>query len=208
MRLTKKGLEKIVEGIPPPSKPKIRYEQHTTPSWIAADFIWKLYFSGKVLNKTVIDMGAGTGRLSIPLILLGAREAVALDVDEDVVMELMSNAKVFNIMDKIHIVLCDATYSPLRKTGSSIIIMNPPFGTVIKGLDTKFLLEAMRLSDEIYSFHLSSEKTRKYLSMKAGEKGYNLRVINTYYMELKQIFEYHVSRLRRVRVDLIYYSRR
>ncbi len=208
VRLDKKGLELILERIPELQNPKPNLEQHTTPSWIAAELLWNIRMKGLLTEKLVIDLGSGTGRLCLGSLLMGAKECVSIEIDQEQIGIQKQVMEELGLDERTHLIRGDATSTPLRELNSSLTIMNPPFGTVRKGIDTRFLLEAMQVSPHIFSFHLSNNKTRIYLEKKAGEKHYNLTILNTYYMELKQVFDYHKSRIKRVPVDLIYYRKR
>lgn len=54
-------------------------------------------------RKSVLDVGTGTGILSMTAILLGARCAVALDIDNDAVLTCRRNAALNRMNDRLWI---------------------------------------------------------------------------------------------------------
>ena len=68
----KKQLEMAIQSIPPHPNPKVELEQYSTPAIIAADLLWNAYSLGDIENSEIIDLGCGTGILSIGSLLLGA----------------------------------------------------------------------------------------------------------------------------------------
>lgn len=57
-------------------------------------------------NDRIIDLGCGSGILSIGGILLGAKEATAIDIEENAVKTAKENAAKNNISEKIYNVYC------------------------------------------------------------------------------------------------------
>ena len=51
-------------------------------------------------QKTVLDVGCGSGILSIASLLLGAKYAIGIDIDELAVKTAIENAKINNVSDK------------------------------------------------------------------------------------------------------------
>jgi len=54
-------------------------------------------------NKTVLDVGTGTGILSLAALLLGARSAVALDVDGEAARTCIRNAALNRVSDRLRV---------------------------------------------------------------------------------------------------------
>lgn len=201
---SKKKLEILIEKIPAKRNANPKLEQHVTPSWIAADIIWISRQMNLVSNKIILDLGSGTGRLCIGALLAGAKECVSIEIDIEALEEQKKYLEMFDIEDSVHQILADATMAPLRDSCCETALMNPPFGTTVKGLDIKFLYEAVRCCKHVMSLHLSNRKSQDYIRSKLEKLGCKVRVLKTYKMELKQIFEYHVSRIKRIPVDLFY----
>ena len=64
--INKKELIRIIQSTAPFSEPKVEFEQYSIDAVSAADII---YFAGfefdDIANHLIIDLGSGTGRLSI-----------------------------------------------------------------------------------------------------------------------------------------------
>jgi len=59
--MKKKELEILLQKVPSFEKPVPHFEQYLTPASIAADIIFTAHQFGDIENKTVIDLGCGTG---------------------------------------------------------------------------------------------------------------------------------------------------
>lgn len=60
-------------------------------------------------EKTVLDVGCGSGILSITSLLLGAKSAVGVDIDELATKISIDNAKLNNVETKFSVHCCDLT---------------------------------------------------------------------------------------------------
>jgi ribosomal protein L11 methyltransferase len=65
--------------------------------------------AAEVLGATVLDVGAGSGILSLVALVLGARSAVAIDVDPDAVLVTRENAARNGMSDRV-----EASTAPLE----------------------------------------------------------------------------------------------
>lgn len=59
------------------------------------------------IEKRVLDFGCGSGILAIAAVLLGAREAVAVDIDPQAVRATRNNAETNAVADRIYVTLAD-----------------------------------------------------------------------------------------------------
>ena len=73
-------------------------------------------------NVNVLDVGCGSGILSIASILLGAKSATGVDIDELAVKTALENAKINNVNNKINAVCGNLTEKISGKFG--IIVAN------------------------------------------------------------------------------------
>jgi len=60
-----------------------------------------------VTGKTVIDFGCGSGILAVAAVLLGAKEAIAVDIDPQALIATVDNAQKNNVEAKIKTVLAE-----------------------------------------------------------------------------------------------------
>ena len=188
--MSKKQLEMALEMVKwKKGKLGIKYEQYPTPSDVAADVLWRAFLMGDVEGKVVADLGCGTGRLAYGVELLGGR-AICVELDEELLKESPASEKVLARVPEV----------PLRKVDT--VIMNPPFGTKRKKADRPFLLAAFELADAVYSVQPLGVKGVVFAL--ARERGFECEVLARYNMLLPQLYEFHVSRNKRVEVALYY----
>src|SRR3989338_7177659 len=62
---------------------KVRDEQYTTDSEVAASMLWQAYMKGDVSGKVIADLGAGTGILGLGALLLGAKKVFFVESDKE-----------------------------------------------------------------------------------------------------------------------------
>ena len=79
----------------------------------------------------VLEIGPGTGILSIFSIFKGASKVVAIDINPKAVKNTKENAKLHGVSNKIR-VLKGNVFGPLKKEKFDIIIWNTPWGRVKK----------------------------------------------------------------------------
>ncbi len=75
-------LERLLENLEGFSDPSPLLEQYRTPAPLAARLLFHAALKGDIEGKRVCDLGCGTGILAIGASLLGAREVVAVDIDQ------------------------------------------------------------------------------------------------------------------------------
>ena len=78
------------------SNPNAALEQYVTPSDLAARFLHDAYMHGDIEGMRVLDLGCGTGMLSVGASLLGA-EVTGVDCDASALSAAHKNAEVFGL---------------------------------------------------------------------------------------------------------------
>ena len=151
-RLVRKlDLELALSKIQPYSKPAPDLEQYTISADVAATMLYiAAYSHGNIVNKRVVDLGCGTGRLTIGAALLGAKEVVGVDIDRNAVEAASKSAEKFDLKKKTQWIITDID----SVNGHfDTVLQNPPFGVQKRGADRKFVVKALELSNVIYSLH-------------------------------------------------------
>jgi len=75
--IRKLDLERFLSEIEINPSPKASLEQYTISEHVAADMLYlAAYGNGDIVNKTVLDLGCGTGRLALGTAFLGAKMVV------------------------------------------------------------------------------------------------------------------------------------
>ncbi|MDP8003375.1 MAG: RsmD family RNA methyltransferase, partial [Caldisphaera sp.] len=120
----------IEKEIPKITNPKRELEQYSTPSELILDMIQDSYLSGLLENSITMDLGAGTCRIAIASLLMGALKSIALEIDDRFYHDCMGSVKKFNLEGRLIFIKTYVNKNlGLIKEGSiDIIFMNPPFG--------------------------------------------------------------------------------
>jgi len=193
-------LERTLLQVEPHPSPKAYLEQYTIPTDAAAELLFiAAYVHDDITEKIVADLGCGTGRLAIGAVLLGAEEAVGLDIDKEAVKMAKENAEKLNLKEKTDWVVGDieALHGNLHT-----VLQNPPFGVQRRSADRKFLLKALQLAPRVYSLHKGGESNRAFI--KRFIEGHGGKVTGIFPMKLNipKLFRFHTKRKHEVKVDL------
>src|SRR3972149_6132365 len=85
--IRKLGLERFLSEIEINPSPKASLEQYAISERVAADMLYlAAYGNSDIVDKTVLDLGCGTGRLALGGSFLGAKMVVGVDVDRAAVI--------------------------------------------------------------------------------------------------------------------------
>ncbi len=80
------------------SSPKIQYEQYPTSAHLASCMLFTAQNTfNDIDGKDVLDLGCGTGMLSIGSALLGANYVLSVDVDDDALKDAQENKEDFEM---------------------------------------------------------------------------------------------------------------
>ena len=196
----KRDLERALSQIEAHPLPNAYLEQYTTPSDVAAEALYlAAYVYGDVVDKTVVDLGCGTGRLAIGAALLGAREVFGVDVDTKAVSIAQKNAEKLGVKNKTNWIIGDID---VVKGSFDTILQNPPFGVQQRRADRRFITKSLELGSTIYSFHKSGESNRKFIKRFIEGQGGRVTAIFAMKMEIPKMFEFHTKTKRSIQVDL------
>jgi predicted RNA methylase len=201
-----KILEEVAPGIP---KPLRELEQYTTPAHIALRVAQHAKLSGLLDESIVVDLGAGTCRLSLAALLLGAPKAVAVDIDRRLQPLCMEAARRLGLESLIEFIVSRISRDtgPISYCGDCIVVTNPPFGVWRRGVDTEFILYALSLKPaRIYAILKSGNL--EYHRGLALSRGYDVKLLWTLKFPIPASMEHHRSRVRRVDVDVLCYERK
>jgi ribosomal protein L11 methyltransferase len=133
-------------------------------------------------GKSVLDYGCGSGVLAIAALKLGAKAAVAVDIDPQAITATIENARRNGVADRIvactvndfdkstaDIVLANILAEPLEQLSSRLAALTNPNGSIVlSGLLTS---QAMRLAS-LYGawFDMDSTATRDDWARLSGTK--------------------------------------
>jgi len=193
-------LERALFQVEPHPSPKAYLEQYTIPTDVAAEILFTAaYIHDDISEKIVADLGCGTGRLAIGAVLLGADEAVGVDIDKVAVKIAKDNAEKLNLKERTDWVVGDID---VLHGNFHTVLQNPPFGVQRRSADRKFLLKALQLAPRVYSLHKGGEGNRAFI--KRFIEGHGGKVTGIFPMKLNipRMFNFHSKRKHEVEVDL------
>lgn len=193
--LSKRQLEAQLSRLKILEKPNLKLEQYPVSPEAASELLYLAGFEHDDLNRRLIDLGTGTGRLAIGAALMAAEEVVGVDADEQALALAKENAERVEVeVEWVH--------SDIEKINRKFdaVIMNPPYGTRTAHADTRFLEKAFQLAPVIYSIHKSA--TREYLLQFLTKSGWHADQVRSMRMVIPHLFEFHEKKRGIVEVDL------
>lgn len=196
-----KLLEGFLQTVDDFSSPKVQLEQYMTPSHIAAHLLYTIQTQHADLErKLVLDLGSGSGMLSIGAALLGADHVVGVEIDTDAIENFRTNCEEFELENvecvQASVLQLGRIFQPRH---FDTVLLNPPFGTKQNaGTDMAFVRMALaHARTAVYSLHKTS--TREHIKRKASEwKLPRADVIAELRYNLPQTYKFH----RRASVDV------
>ncbi len=194
----------FLEEISEFNQPKVKLEQYSLPNEIIA---FVLLISKKdLINRNVVDLGCGTGRLSLPIVKFFSKRVLGVDSD------VFSTKQMFKAMKKVKlradILISSVEFIETNNWRKLFLttVMNPPFGTKRRGIDQVFLKKALLFSDTVISIHKSSKESRRLWKNMATSFNKKLSILATFEFDIKRTFQFHTQDKYSVEVDLLHFS--
>jgi len=190
-------------ALPRPPRATPELEQYRTPPAIAAELLALARDDGAVEGRRVLDLGCGTGTFALGAALLGAQEAVGLDVDAESVALAREAALAMGVAGRVRFEVGDvAAWEPDGPFDAAV--MNPPFGAQAanRHADRTFLeaaARAVRPSSGTVWF-LALERTQPFLLAFARQLGGTLERVAAWDYPLEATMPFHAEGVRAVRV--------
>ncbi|MDD3730594.1 MAG: METTL5 family protein [Endomicrobiaceae bacterium] len=166
----KLDLELFLGSLEPQPNPKAALEQYTITESVAANM---LYIAGiinrDITGKKVLDLGCGTGRLSLGAAFLGAEEVVGIDVDPKAIEMAHQNALKVGLVEQVQwingdIAVIDGYFDS--------VLQNPPFGVQNRAADRAFLVKALEVANSVYSLHNHPEVDKRLIKLLKSSQGF------------------------------------
>jgi putative methylase len=196
----KRDLERALSQIEAHPTPKAYLEQYTTPSNVAAETLYlAAYVHDDIIDKTVIELGCGTGRLAIGAALLGAKEVVGVDLEGASVSVAQKNAEKMGVKEITQWITADID---VVDCAFDTVLQNPPFGVQRRRADRRFITKSLELGSTIYSFHKAGESNRQFIKRFIEEHGGKISTIFPLEMEIPRMFKFHTKKKKITYVDL------
>jgi len=225
-RLVRKlDLELMLSQVKPHPYPKASLEQYTIPADVAATMLYiAAYTNNDIIDRSVLDLGCGTGRLALGAAFLGARQVVGVDIDKTSVMVAFENSVRTRLKEKVQWIV--AGIDVIREDFDTVL-QNPPFGVQRRKADRKFLEKALETGKVIYSLHKSSHRDKTLIKkLKASKtsiapatpapflekfierRGGKTKAVYATVMTIPHMFDFHTKRKHEFIADLYVIERR
>ncbi|MHA2099930.1 MAG: METTL5 family protein [Candidatus Kariarchaeaceae archaeon] len=160
-KMNRKNLEiilsKNLEGF---VNPNVKLEQYMTPPRVAANLIHRAYELGDIDGKSIVDVCAGTGILSIAATLFGGN-VTAIEIDSNAIEVMKNNMMTTEV--NFEIINSDALdYNSTEFFDTAVL--NPPFGIQQKKFkDIDFINKAHQMAKVVYCIVDGSLENQKQL---------------------------------------------
>ena len=208
MKISKKELISIIQSTESFTKPRVDLEQYCIDALSAVDIIFFAGFEyNDIKNKFIVDLGSGTGRLSIASAYVKANSVLSIDIDFNALNTLKKNIYSLGLEDIIF-PLCtnvenlEFSKKHLFNNLKVTTIMNPPFGVKKRTADRIFLEKAFSFSNVVYSIHLAGEKTFRFISKFAERFNWHIDNYFPYNMILERSFQFHTKKAKNIDVNV------
>ncbi|MFX1500089.1 MAG: METTL5 family protein [Promethearchaeota archaeon] len=208
MRISKRELISIIQNTESFNNPKVQLEQYCIDANCAVDILYYAGFENNDINNAlVVDLGAGTGRLSIASAFFNAHYIISVDNDIKALNILKKNIHNLELSHIIFPVCADIeffgiSHRYLSKSIQITTIMNPPFGVQTRFADRFFLKKAFEFSNIVYSIHLANEKVNKFISTYINNLGWKIDNIVPFTMILEKKFPFHTQKTKKIKVNI------
>jgi putative methylase len=217
--IRKLDLELFLSKIKQNPTPRVDLEQYTITETAAATMLYTAAYSyGDIVEKTVLDLGCGTGRLSLAAAFLGAKSVVGVDIDKTVVRIASENAEKTKLNKVVSWVSGDID----SINGEfDTVLQNPPFGVQKRSADRRFLEKALSVGNSVFSLHNHPSTDKQLIArLKAEPSGlvrvpispflerfvgrYNASIIAVYamLMTIPRMFDFHTKLKHEFAIDL------
>ena len=156
-------LERFLSTVQVNPAPKVDLEQYTISEHLAATTLYiATYTNNDIAGKCVLDLGCGTGRLSLGAAFLGAKTVLGVDIDKTALNVAVVNSQNAGLTANTNWINGDiSTIIGCFDT----VLQNPPFGVQTRNADRAFLIKALESGKMIYSLHNHPQVDKRLISM-------------------------------------------
>lgn len=197
---SKSGLAIVLSGLNGFKEQKVNIEQYSTDSEIAASILWDAYMRGDIEGKVIADLGSGTGILGLGALLLGAKSAYFVEIDEDAIEIAKNNYNTLksekSVVGGAIFIHKDIGYFDKKV---DVVIENPPFGVKKRHADKSFLENAIKIAPIVYSLHKS--ESMRFVEAFSKDNNVHFAIIGEFEFPLKASLSFHTKRIYRFKVS-------
>lgn len=168
--IRKLDLELFLSKIAPQPSPQAHLEQYTISESIASTMLYiAAYANNDIIGKTVLDLGCGTGRLTLGASYLGAKSVVGVDVDKLAIKTAVENSFKTSLAENVQWIIGDISAIVGR---FDTVLQNPPFGVQTPEADRAFLAKALEVGNSVYSFHNHPQTDKQLIKQLKASSGF------------------------------------
>ncbi len=170
-------------------------EQYGTDGETAARWLYSIN-AEEPFEETdgVIDLGAGNGILGIGALLLGAPNAIFVEIDADVCESLRNAISSLNLDDRCRILNGDVCTLEEGQLIRDLVIMNPPWGRQTPRADRPFLDAATKCARD--SIHLLHGRGASHIESWAEKAGWEAKKWMEVDLPMPAIYSHHTKKMR------------
>ncbi len=192
---SKKDLEIKLQRLEDFKEPDPSLEQYITPPGLAASLLYTAYLQKNIKNKKIVDLGCGTGSLSIGSALLGAKKVIGIDIDKEAIKVAKKNSQKFGL----DITWKNNDIASVNETADTVI-QNPHFGSQKRGTDRIFIKKSLEIDPIVYSLHNAEtdEFVQNYIKKCGGKVEEKLEVS----FPIRRRFNFHKEKEKSVKVNI------
>lgn len=181
------------------TRPDPSLEQYPTPPEVAVRFLNMA--AGDIVGRVVVDLGCGTGILSVGAALSGASFVVGVDVDGDALRVAKGNLKLAeDVFGPLDVAFVRARV-PEFHFRAPVVVMNPPFGMRRRGSDYHFLTTAMEGAEVVWT--LLGRNSDPFVDRVAREMGFRWERVANLPFTLPKSMRFH--RRDRLKIEVSVY---
>ncbi len=221
----KLDLEMLLSKVKPHPAPSPSLEQYTVSVSVAAQMLYlAAYTYNDIVDKTILDLGCGTGRLALGAAFLGAKQTVGVDIDKKALKVASENSVNAGLKEKVQWVATDID----TVCGEfDTVLQNPPFGVQQRGADRKFLEKALKMGKAVYSIHKGTQDVvrvkrradsskvdavrfppKTFLRLFVEKNGGTVKAVYPMVMTIPHMFGFHTKKQHKFAVDLYVIERK
>jgi putative methylase len=195
-------LERRLETVADFAEPRVELEQYATPPALAARLVHRAALWDD-LDRPVVDLGSGTGRLALGAALAGAPCVLGVERDRPAIETARENERRLAPPTPVMWLHADAIRAPLSPSEPVTVLMNPPFGAQDghAGADRAFLGTASAIAAVSYSAHNAG--SLDFLESFAADAGGEVTHAFAAELTLDRQFPFHDRDSRTIAVEIV-----